>query len=553
MKLDSVAVANYRCFSSEPQGLSGIGGLNLIIGRNNSGKSRLLDLVRYLCDQKSIPITDPAFIRVSGFFEAKDLEAQFSRGRVGGDIPGNHWEYAQRFVGVKFRYDFRGNSILATEIDAPEMVRPARNRLETVIASYAKPLSGKTYIHIAAERSIQSEQASEAWISPSGEGATAVIQRFLSRADLSSDLIEVELLAELNAIFEPDNRFSRILVQQLGDGRWEIYLEEDEKGRIPLSSSGSGLQTILLILLAIHTIPAGKKLNQGDLVVAIEEPENNLHPALQRRLLAKLEQFSRRHGAIFFITTHSTVAIDQFVGQEATRLFHVRHDGKFAKVGAVQAYADGHEILRDLDVRASDLLQSNGIIWVEGPTDRLYLNKWIEVASGGRIREGAHYQCVFYGGKLLSHLSVDGDLSLRKELIDLITINKNAAILIDSDRRSDKGRLNATKTRIRSEFEKIGAFVWVTKGREIENYIAQDLLGQLFSAEAYPGKLESVKEWISGNKRRKKVAPDKITLASKIVGLTANTEHLEVLDLRDQIDQLIQKISHWNNLRTSAK
>jgi hypothetical protein len=201
-------------------------------------------------------------------------------------------------------------------------------------------------------------------------------------------------------------------------------------------------------------------------------------------------------------------------------------------------------------VRAIDLLQSNGIIWVEGPTDRLYINKWIEIASAGRLREGAHYQCVFYGGKLLSHLSADGDLSLRKELIDLITINKNAAIVIDSDRRKEKGRLNSTKTRIKVEFEGIGSMVWVTKGREIENYVHPAILAGVFADvnSVMPQRLESVMDWVLSNAKRKKIAPDKITLASKIIDRTLDVSSLSVLDLEEQLSGLVAMIEKWNNL-----
>jgi predicted ATPase len=546
MKLKRVRIANYRCFSSEPEGFSDLGKLNLIIGRNNSGKSRLLDLIRYLCDPKSVALTSPTFLCVEGVLEEEDLSGYFLATHSGGDINGNHWDFGRRFVGKSFKYQFLGNGVISTEIEADVPTR-AMPRMKNALQNVQKPFLGNKFVHIAAERSIQAEPASGAWVGPDGSGATAVIQRYLSNSELSSDLIEVELLAQLNAIFEPDNRFTRILVQRHGDDRWEVYLEEEGKGRIPLSASGSGLQTVLLILLNLYTVPTGVGIDKGDLVLAIEEPENNLHPALQRRLLSSLQEFANAHGATFFITTHSTVAIDQFVGQGSARLYHVRHDGKFAKVNAVQAYADGHQVLQDLDVRASDLLQSNGIIWVEGPTDRLYINKWIEVFSAGRLREGAHYQCVFYGGKLLSHLSVDGDLSIRRELIDLITINRNAAIVIDSDRKSESGRLNGTKSRVKAEFEKIGADVWVTKGREIENYICPQILQDLFSSSG-PGRLESVMSWVLSDGRRKRVAADKITLASKVADRTTSSEQLSVLDLEDRVRTLVKSIERWNNI-----
>ena len=47
MKDVSIKVANYKCFGAEPQGFNYIMPINIIIGRNNSGKSSLLDTIKY--------------------------------------------------------------------------------------------------------------------------------------------------------------------------------------------------------------------------------------------------------------------------------------------------------------------------------------------------------------------------------------------------------------------------------------------------------------------------------------------------------------------------
>ena len=37
--------------------------------------------------------------------------------------------------------------------------------------------------------------------------------------------------------------------------------------------------------------------------------------------------------------------------------------------------SDNYDVLDDLGAKASDIFQSNGIIWVEGPSDRIYIKK----------------------------------------------------------------------------------------------------------------------------------------------------------------------------------
>ena len=41
----SVKIRNYKCFAGEAQGFESIKPINLIIGKNNSGKSSLLELI----------------------------------------------------------------------------------------------------------------------------------------------------------------------------------------------------------------------------------------------------------------------------------------------------------------------------------------------------------------------------------------------------------------------------------------------------------------------------------------------------------------------------
>src|ERR1017187_7950097 len=64
--------------------------------------------------------------------------------------------------------------------------------------------------------------------------------------------------------------------------------------------------------------------------------------------------------------------------------------------------AAGGAVISELGAKPSDLLQANGIIWVEGPSDCIYLNRWLDLFTEGRLQEGRDYQCAFYGGSLLA-------------------------------------------------------------------------------------------------------------------------------------------------------
>jgi len=43
----SIKIRNYKCFGDEPQGFDEILPINVIVGKNNSGKSSLVEAVQY--------------------------------------------------------------------------------------------------------------------------------------------------------------------------------------------------------------------------------------------------------------------------------------------------------------------------------------------------------------------------------------------------------------------------------------------------------------------------------------------------------------------------
>jgi hypothetical protein len=88
---------------------------------------------------------------------------------------------------------------------------------------------------------------------------------------------------------------------------------------------------------------------------------------------------------------------------------------------------------------------------------------------------------MFYGGRLLSHLSLDRDAPAdADDLIQLLRINQYSAILIDSDRRSASSDINATKTRVRAECETAKVPCWITDGKEIENSLPPEAIATVY-------------------------------------------------------------------------
>jgi hypothetical protein len=228
----------------------------------------------------------------------------------------------------------------------------------------------------------------------------------------------------------------------------------------------------------------------------------------------------------FIITTHSAPVVDSADAE----VIHIKHSGESSRISSVLIRADMHQAIDDLGYRPSDLVQSNFILWVEGPSDRIYLNHWLGLAFPS-FREGIDYTILFYGGRLLSHLAFSADQS---RLIQVLEVNRHAAIVMDSDRRSKSAKLNPTKERIRAECEERGIFVWITQGREIENYISNATLQEL--QKRFPNIKAPASKY---DKLLDAEQTNKVEFANSAVELGLN---LKNLDLEQQVLALGERI-----------
>jgi putative ATP-dependent endonuclease of the OLD family len=261
----AVKISNYKCIGDEPQGFDSLQAVNLIIGRNNAGKSTLLDLIERVVtrdykfqDQLWHKKKEPRIIFSTPLTETA-IRRVFSENTSQGGVPGrNHWEYGRAFVGKKITRMLPNNEFVGLE-SCPEALRPIDNiqdaaRYKTELArNAANILEGKSFKRLHAERNILPEiHSNEIQVDGHGNGATNIIQNFINNANLPSELVERDLLQAINKICGKDAQFTRILCQQYPDNKWEIFLEQQDKGRIALSHTGSGFKTIILALIFVH-------------------------------------------------------------------------------------------------------------------------------------------------------------------------------------------------------------------------------------------------------------------------------------------------------------
>ena len=563
--LKSLKVANYKNIGSSFIGFDNLEKFNILIGRNNIGKSNLLSILKNIRYIDSNDILDNDLVMDIEFSIQLDYVPTNIFPRNNHDlIFGNYFEYGQTLLGKIITYEFSASErtyhIKSIDSEAYRSYSGPNNssELENILIQlgrYSLSKFNNTYkiIKLDADRNLLPEVESTSLnIETDGSGATNLIRTYLHNSAYNFKVVEKEILDALNKIVLPDEHFERIMCQEIvsdTDTKWEIYLV-NENGRIPLSSSGSGLRTILLVLIKLFLEASNSQRN----IFIFEELENNIHPTIQRNLFNFLYKWAIEKDDIFFITTHSNIPINMFGNMPSISITHLKQDRITNELITENAFSfsSNCDILNDLGIKASDILQSNGIIWVEGPSDRVYINKWIELVSGGILRENIHYQILFYGGRLLAHLTGKAGFEDESELIKLFLANRNSILVMDSDKKKAKDHINKTKKNILEEFTESGSIVWITQGKEIENYLSRHVIKKEYGINKQIGQFECIGEFLNENKQNSKYG-DKYTSNKykKSIDFVKHMtlEDIDVLDLKEKIEQIVQKIKEWNYIK----
>ena len=537
--INKIRFSPYKCFveelSIEPPKL-----VNLIIGRNNSGKSSFLDYIYTLYTRqvgKNLSFSAKVDFKID-----ESLLANFLVSENLNYFNGNQYD-KKVILGEDASLTFlkKGNSLKA-EFDKSSFQKIITSRYSVSVNDsnllFDRLIPGfNSCFKVSAERDIGREvKDNSKSVQSNGEGLVSRLYYHINH-NRGVRKIKNSILNEINELLEGESHFSDFLVVENDDGKYEIKLTLDSGEEIALSEMGSGLKTIIFVLYVLNS---RKYLNQKSILM-FEELENNLHPRIQRRLFEKIYKYAKDNNCPIFITSHSNVAINVFYDKDDAMIYHVISNGKSSTIKTIETKNGERDITDDLGIKASDIFQSNGIIWVEGPSDRVYLNKWIKLVDP-ELKENNDYTFLYYGGRLLAHYTASDEE--QRDFIDILLTNRNSAILMDSDIKEDGGSINATKQRIVDQFSNNGHFCWVTEGREIENYIHEDAINRRYpeAVREQIGRYADFKDYIASSESS--FESKKVQFAKS---LNFELGDLEIMDLKEKIEGLVKTIRKWND------
>jgi len=543
MALKYLKIRNYRSFGDNAIELNNLGKINLLIGTNNSGKSNILRFINLIggthisSEMKKIPLNKASTTNTNlplviedfrNFIESKKIEFSFATNdviRISEDLlpPASENKFIsyEIFKESYLRIAHVDNFILHINVNKQRQYLLGQG----IHGGSDSDVTATTIERIKPEMKLTFPKAEYL-----GE-----FRNLVNNPDLKGKLNSIvnydhttqhrkkdkDLLCKYFKDvfgFDVDIKLPRL------DGEIQIVIDDILK---PLSSLGTGYQQVVLIGLVIITSEAA--------VLCIDEPELHLHPKAQRALLSLMNSIDKQ----FIISTHSNHFLDFEVSNK--KIYQILYNENGSISNTIENSLDVIKVIDDLGIRPSELYQTNGIIWIEGASDRIYIKKLLELKYP-ELQEGLQYTFQYYGGKVLSHYSVNDEEFT--QYLNILKINRNAFIVMDSDmqQKFQISELRDTKQRIISECAQMKIGYWITEGREIENYLPESLLKRINANTKKRNIFKKLETYCPSYDPKKKV---------QFARLIENHLTLDDLALEPQlnnkIDEIANEIKRWNN------
>lgn len=421
-----------------------LGKINLISGKNNSGKTSILE---------AFQLKDNNVIGYSNYLN--DLLKIFSS--ASGELKSS--------ILKTLKYFAEENPVLyLDEIDqllSDERIKnwPDTSHIGTIRSQINGYLNGKDQnqpkiIYIPPKRNLELRKGIPDEVpNPNGLGVLSNIFRYSSQPPKTDERIKYEFIESSFKDISDGWEFRISLIKR--EQNVQLWFSDDGEKWRPAADCGLGLQDLLIMLFfAIATDYA---------VYLIEEPETHLHPEIQRKLMLFFSTLKEKQ---FILTTHSNVFLSSIV---VDKIYLAEYSTEIT----LRDVTSTALVLEALGYSVADNLLSDLIILVEGPYDKIVLQQFL-------------HKMGILGKYNIRFFALGGDIMNTQDL-SVFTESKNVVALIDSDRKSEKVRKEFLK-----QCKKLGIGVHKLDRYAIENYYSLDVLREIYGSQI-PVEIKEIK------------------------------------------------------------
>lgn len=412
MKVEKLKIKNYKSISE----LSvNFGTLTAIVGKNNFGKSTTLDALQCFYGLREVSQEDfhlgtkqdveiqvtfknideadldrcigykTMLAKVTARIKAKPDNEERQLQKLQEDREKKQQEAVEKYnivddgtMIIVYSYSYAGkatykiNDKLINKSDVVKLVPPIK--VISAIRTPDKETTAGTKSNLKELIALlQSESDMEDYIDlPKVEGQLTYeeIKSLISQkeeqkcVDLSEDLTK-----HFQSAINTDSLSVKVKIDESFkfDFKYKTVLEDNEVGReVDILSCGTGLQSMMILSILQTYI----KLRKDDnFILLIEEPEVYLHPSLQRKMINTLLKISEKNQTI--LTTHSPIIVSKIDKENIHCINKVK--------GVTQLVEPTvSNIVEELGVQISDILNKQAVLFVEGKDDSVLFSNLID-------------------------------------------------------------------------------------------------------------------------------------------------------------------------------